>query len=1035
MLQQFYEDVLPDEGYYALFLSGAKRHVWADSVEELVRQTEKRIDDHGVYFATAAFEVPVDRTAANVLSRTSICFDIDAGAAKFAKHGDKVYPTQREALAAVVQWTKATRIAPSYILSSGDGLHVYYLLDTPLVPEAWRPLALAVKAAALDSGLRIDPSVTGDAARILRPPGTLHHTGARVSILHASKVRYAPETLRAMLPESAVRSAQPQVQKPRSRNAELLEAPVGPPRTVAKVLDRCPAMRAAADAGGNVPEPYWRAMLGVLKFTVEGADAAHQYSQGHPSYDYDQTQAKFDRWTAGPTTCATFEAEAPEACRTCAFRGKVKSPIMLGEMTPPEVEAFQEAQPPAEAPAPDESEDALVSMAEVAPAKKLEPWDKYLPEGYRVVPTKNGHMLVAKRVVPRVNAAGETTNVEIDVNFTSVAFWIESWAPGYSDDDQAITNFAVYDTSRHTTTRYTLPTRVVAKQDTLLTALASQNVQAYPSTNLAKATLMEFVKDSLELIRAAGQRQKVVDRFGTMYNNKGELVVAQGKHVITRTGEIVEGVVAENLRYRANAYTINLPDPTAGRWGADVLKAHVYPRAQQHIAYLNEFYSDDNFLPYQLAIMLAWASPLMAFVQGTFPAGAPLPAQGLTVSLYSTRSGIGKTAAMHAAALAFGIPTGIVLQLDRTNSTDNARHALVAQSGTLPSFMDEMENVEPRDLAALVSSVGNGATKQRMTKDLGLVGGKPLALINVMSTNKSHRELVAVDRNESSAVQMRLLEIDCTGVQEVSPERARQETEARSKVLECAGAVGAILHWGMCTIGGEKLNEQGIYYADVARTHLQGKQDGRFMWRTLGAMLSMRAILAKLGLVLFDEAKLIAEFRRWHDVGYEFARENLMPQDAQSRISMMLSDLAGDTLITKTESHRAGGHDKAMDIPLNDRMPNNVVARSVLDGRYVYVKTDAIKEWCQERRISHVVLLAQARDTGVLEPPDTSQPRKVGRQIDLFKGTKLAQGVRSTVVKVLLDRLGAEGAGSYENVIDMHRAQAPAQTNVKEARQ
>lgn len=1024
-LLSFYEAVLPADGRYCLFLSDRTKHVWADSLPELVALTENAGESRGIYFATASFRSTASRTADNALSRRAVCFDIDAGEAKHAKHGDAVYPTQRDALRALLSWISDSGIKPGRVVSSGDGLHVYIILDRDYSVGEWKPVADLVKAAALASGLRIDPAVTGDAVRVLRPIGTLHKSGQEVKLLGSSAQTYTLEELRGTFAPLVPAVAQ-RAPARRSINADILDAPVGPPKSVEKIKEHCAAMAYAMERGGAVQEPYWRAMLGVIKHTQEGDEAAHQYSAGHPQYDYDETQSKLDRWTAGPATCAVFEAENPTACAGCRHRGQIKSPIVLGVVVGAEpqrpaavaaqVDASVESSSLDGAWASDDEEPTPSVTAEPA----LAAWAPFMPEGFAVKRGPGGYIMTHKRQIDREDpATGKTIKVEVEVPFSTVPFWFDSWAPGINDADQASAVFRVYDPSNKKTTSYNLPTRVLSKRDTLLTALAAQNIQAFSREypNLAKAAMEDFVKESLERIRDAGQRQRVTERFGTMYNHRRELIVAQGAHIITKEGTIYEGVLQEKLKQRAAAYRVTLPDSVTGRWDADVWESHIVPRAQRHVEYLREFYTDPNFRPYQLAIMLAWASPLLAFTQGTYHPGSPLPGIGLTVSLFSTRSGTGKTAAMHAAALAFGVPAAMVLQLDATTSTDNARQGMLLQSGTLPSFMDEMENVAAADLASLISAVGNGASKLRMTKDTALTGGVTTALINVMSTNKSHRELAAADRTESNAVQMRLLEIDCSGVREVDRARALQENQARSQLLDCAGAVGAMLHRRMCEIGGAALNVAGMECADKARGMLDGQQDGRFLWRAFGAVLLLRRILAPMNLKVFELDDLTSEFKRWQDAGYEFANERIMPSTGPELMSLFLSSIQHQTVVTPTETQRHGGDLRTPgDSVLNDRMPDNAVARSVLSGGgYVYVRTDALRNWCYQNKVSHQALITKCRAAGVFEPPDPTAPTKLSRQLDLYKGTRMAQGIRASVFKVLVPKL----AGNLPSTVDM----------------
>jgi hypothetical protein len=248
------------------------------------------------------------------------------------------------------------------------------------------------------------------------------------------------------------------------------------------------------------------------------------------------------------------------------------------------------------------------------------------------------------------------------------------------------------------------------------------------------------------------------------------------------------------------------------------------------------------------------------------------------------------------------------------------------------------------------------------------------------------------------------------------------ETEARSKLHDCAGAVGAIIHYAMARAGADKLNRLGIECADKARALLSGRQDGRFLWRALGAMLAVRRMLKAAGLQVFSGDDLVAEFKHWHDHSYEFASERLLPATAGAQMAMFLSDMAGNTLITRGESHRTGGHDSLADVPLNDRTPDPVVARSVLDGRYVYVKTDSLRDWCTKRRIGFNTMVTKCRTEGVIEPPNPDKPKSLTRQLDLFKGTKLAQGVRTRVFKVRINDLMADAPSGAKSgtVVELH---------------
>jgi putative DNA primase/helicase len=344
-LFSFYRAVLPEDGRFCLFLLPEARHEWVNSIDQLVNLTEKFQDRTGVYFGTAAFQTTDNRKQANVLALRSLRLDIDAGPDKLAKHGiDEVYATQRDALQDSVRFFKATGLAPSYIVSSGAGLHIYFCLDQDVTPEQWLPMAKALSFRGVQNDFKIDVSVTEDTARILRPVGAIHHFGSagsadegdvRVKVIKATGKVYSYDELASLLGAVA-----PARQYDMSINADVLFDEHAPTASAFKIAEHCGALRQVANTGGDVPEPYWRAMLGLVKHTVEADDAAHEWSQGYDGYDPEATARKLAGWATGPTTCAEF-AKHTKACAACTFQGKIKSPIMLGrDLTPSTPDGF-----------------------------------------------------------------------------------------------------------------------------------------------------------------------------------------------------------------------------------------------------------------------------------------------------------------------------------------------------------------------------------------------------------------------------------------------------------------------------------------------------------------------------------------------------------------------------------------------------------------------------------------------------------------------------------------------------------------------
>ena len=111
------------------------------------------------------------RTQENVDSAHGLWADMDCGVEKAAKA--EGYPTKIDALKALGTFLEEYSIfPPTYIVDSGNGLHVHWVLDEAVDKDRWDKLTKHLKAKARASGLLIDNSRTTDIASVLRVPGT-----------------------------------------------------------------------------------------------------------------------------------------------------------------------------------------------------------------------------------------------------------------------------------------------------------------------------------------------------------------------------------------------------------------------------------------------------------------------------------------------------------------------------------------------------------------------------------------------------------------------------------------------------------------------------------------------------------------------------------------------------------------------------------------------------------------------------------------------------------------------------------------------
>jgi hypothetical protein len=979
MLDTFFGDVLPATGFFALWDKTTKQHQWFGSQDELLQHTQAAIDGQvqGMYFATAGFaeQAAINgnkdaRTQANVTAKKCFYLDLDAGEKKFAKHGaEKVYETQKDAIRGAVEFIKTTGLAPTYLISSGEGLHLYWALEEAIEPHLWTPIARRLSKVFRQHGLKEDPAVTSDSARILRPIGTVHENGSEVKPLLNRGRLYDFDTFSSLVTNLLVDEDEDVFDAPTKKYDTSINSDVvveGPPKSLKKIIPQCAAMKEAARVKGNVEEPYWRAMLGVVKYTVEGDEWAHFLSSGHPDYSKRDTQFKLDNWKTGPTTCAEF-AKRCSHCAGCEHKGKIKSPISLGVMNNREVEALPEEKKP---------------EAAKPPAPTGAPWDESIPAGFSVKSSGDTHTLIYNMPVESKDEDGEAITIYVKVPFTHDIFWFGSWSDAAHTDDSA--QVFLHKWNKREVQTYTLDQTLLANQQKFREFLAGKSIHTTSHKHAPKA-LEEYAKMQIASVKALRDMPKINRRFGMFIDSNGRISAAHGDNVITHSGEIHKAILSHDLRETAKALEINLPTTTEAKYDADVWDADLYPKAQRYVEFMKKYYGDERLVKFQLAAMLGLASPLMPFVTGEYVSGETLPPCGLSVSLYSQDSGKGKSHVMKAVALAYGKPSALSGDGNADTATNVYRLVKLGQMGNYPAFFDEMGSTPANDIAALVSAIANGQSRGRGTKEGGLREGVRFALVALMATNKSARELVTESSNVSNAIQLRLFELNVDDIQEFDNDLKKQYSADWADVQSCAGAFGAVIERTLCKYSAADVNKLVTTYVNRASELTDAKQAERFQYRGLGALLALNAILKSLNLVMFDVNALIEAFRQANALGLAYVVENTMPTEGTHLLSMALHDLTANTAVTLNETRRSR-YVTAYDEPLVP-VPHVVHARHVVSHRVTYVSSDALRDWCQKHKVSFSKMMHDARHSGVLNP--VYPGRKVpSASFNLLKGMR-----------------------------------------------
>lgn len=334
----FLQHVLPplETGAY-VFLVGIKgKRVVPQpftSIDDLVEAAEasQHLD---LYFTPLTFNKR-DRKARYAYQGRAFFIDLDVGP-------KKPHSTQDEAANALRKFLEDTGFPrPTVVLSSGIGLHAYWIVDEVQPAAWWVKTAEQFKAFCLQNNLHIDPAPTADRARIMRLPGTVNHKHGKrpTKILYAGKRMPLAEFTKHL---SATQATDvPSYLQGTDVDEQLGVISSHTPKWMKNIVAQCPLMHEVEKTGGaKCREPLWRLTLMLAAFCEDGDDYVHPLSNKHHDYDpatvdrkYNQCKRVKTSSTIGPAKCETFKrdnTDMDDLCSSCEHYGVINSPISLG---------------------------------------------------------------------------------------------------------------------------------------------------------------------------------------------------------------------------------------------------------------------------------------------------------------------------------------------------------------------------------------------------------------------------------------------------------------------------------------------------------------------------------------------------------------------------------------------------------------------------------------------------------------------------------------------------------------------------------
>lgn len=699
MIKQFYEKALPSQGVYCVTgidQSGRAVNKFAETLEDFYEKIDKfNAGKFNTYFALGTFE-GYSRKKESAIFFRSFFIDLDVGETKD-------YADKGEANTALYKLIGATGLPDPVVVDSGGGIHAYWIMDRDIPADDWKIYSLKFKALCL-AHINIDPVVSADASRVLRCPDSFNYKynpPKQASLITEEIYTYDYDEFKNFLTE-----AEPPKIEATEIDTILDLVPKGLDEETRTLLHMdnfvhmysalkekslngvgCNQFKYMLENAATLEEPLWHSGLAVVKFCADGALGIHDFSKDHPGYKYEDTEEKASRFPA-PRTCDWFISNYPSGCDGCQFKGRIKTPIVLGK----ELQIQKPTEPTEEySPSIDKEE----SVWEVQSTEKIPDLPNLLSpfvrgeEGgiYYVPPPK---------VVNKKTIQPETVLILIH-EFYPVRRM-------YSSIDGECMTMRLH-LPNDSIREFLLPMKVVYALERLKEYLSSNGIFYEPDNiNIVQKYLVKWAQWMVFKYKADIMRMQMgwTEEFTSPNWKYRSFVIGnkeinhEGKESRSAASPLVRGVakflapVGSYDEWQKAAYELNRPE----------LEIHAF------------------------TMLSGFGSVLMPY----------LSTSGMTISLLG-RSGAAKTGALYAGLSIFGNPK----ELSIFDATDNGMTGRYLGLKNLLLGIDEVGNKDAKALSQLTHKISHGKAKIRMQASVNAEREHEMAaaLIGVYTTNES----------------------------------------------------------------------------------------------------------------------------------------------------------------------------------------------------------------------------------------------------------------------------------------------------------
>tara|TARA_Y100001973_G_C5208374_1_gene343416 strand:+ start:5909 stop:8791 length:2883 start_codon:yes stop_codon:yes gene_type:complete len=658
--KDFFSFVLPTNGSYCLFTlkdvgqpEKVTKQIFVDTKEELVLKTDELIKDKwDIYVAVATFNGDGRRTKEKAKAIKCFFVDIDCGE-------KKPYKTQEEGTLALKKFCKKTNLCkPSLIINSGNGLHVYWVLENEIETSKWVGIAESLKSSCISEGFLVDNAVTANAAQILRVPETLNFKNNNDPkpvevLLHGAKLNLSSmqdclNTDISIFEELKNRDFSKQI-NPTSLTLQKNYKNIF--KTIYKKSMQgvgCAQIKYAYENQETLAEPLWRAMLSIAERCVDKETAIKKMSQKYPKYNMEEALNKASL-TKGPYTCAWYKKENSKICEGCKL--KITSPIIIGK------EVIQASE-----------EDNVIDVIENGTENKK---TYNIPE--YPFPFYRGKV---GGIYRRADVPKNSDEVVRDELIYPYDFYVVKRIHDPEDGESILLRLHL---PKDGVREFIIPLSSTLAKDKFLSSISFHGI-----TVLGKKQdhLMQYINRSVEKLQSEKKAEIARRQFGWTEDD----------------GVFVYGDKEIKVGAKEPMYS---PPTTATL----ILVPMFHEKGDFHTwKDIINAYAHEDRIGKAFAFFMGFGGPLMKFVGDGM-------LDGLLFNLFSPGSGVGKSSVLHLMNSIYGNPKALIL---KSSDTHNSRMQRLGTMQNLTPTIDEITNLDPRLMSDLVYDITSGRGKNRM---------------------------------------------------------------------------------------------------------------------------------------------------------------------------------------------------------------------------------------------------------------------------------------------------------------------------------